>query len=95
MATDFVAGMWAETNRKARKAQVSGWTEYHAHCGHARTDEASIVCDITEAYCTYTEEIRAKRQREAWRLSEPLVRSDGTRIERDHYLALQMNETAG
>ena len=93
--TDFVVGMWAEAYRTARKAQLADWREFHSHCGHDRTDEASIVCDITEAYCTYTEEIRAKRQREAWRASKPAVRTDGTRIERDHYFALQMNEAIG
>lgn len=91
MTQDFVAQMWAETHRKAARAQVASWREFHAHCGHVQTDEASVLCDITEAYCTYVEEITAKQQRRAWRESEPRVRSDATRIERDHFFALEMN----
>jgi len=88
---DWVGQMWREASTKAGRAQVNGWLEHHAHCGHAHTDEAAILCDITEAYATYCEEIRAKQQREAWRASEPAVRNDATRIVRDHHFALEMN----
>lgn len=91
MAQDFVVGMWAEAYRKAARAQAASWREFHSHCGHARNDEASILCDITEAYCTYVEEVTASKQRSAWRESEPRVRSDATRIERDHFFALEIN----
>jgi hypothetical protein len=87
-----VDGQMRRVLAAAESKQVAAWREYHSHCGHGTTDEASIVCDITEAYCTYTEEIRAKRQREDWRASEPRVRTDGTRIARDHHFALEMNE---
>ena len=86
---DFVASMWAEAKRKAENAQMAAWAEFHSHCPH--TPEESIACDMREAYVTFCAEIAAKQQRESWRSSEPMVRSDATRIERDHYFALEMN----
>lgn len=86
--------MFEREAAKSEKVQLSTWREYHSHCGHERTDDAAVLCDITEAYVTYCEEIRAKGQRAAWRASEPAVRNDGTRLVRDHHLALEMNRAA-
>lgn len=88
---DWLGQMWREAFTKAAREQIKTWAEHHAHCGHARNNEASILCDITEAYVTYCDEIRAKEQRTAWRASEPKVRNDDTRIVRDHHFALEMN----
>jgi hypothetical protein len=90
-----VDAKWRKALDAAAEKQAAAWREYHSHCGHAQTDDGSIVCDITEAYCTYVEETAAGQQREAWRRSEPLARTDGQRVARDHYFALEIAKARG